>query len=50
MDLRAKYVFFEEDFDFVVEDNTENLHDGQMLVSDLEILAITIPTRTPLHC
>ena len=42
MDLRAKYVFFEEGFDFVVEDNTENLHDGLTLVSDLEILAGTI--------
>ena len=42
VDLRAKYVFFEEGFDFVVEDNTENLHDGLTLVSDLEILAGTI--------
>ena len=37
MDLRAKYVFFEEGFDFVVEDTTENLHDRHALVSDLEI-------------
>ena len=50
MDLRANYVFFEEGFDFVVEDNTENLLDRQMLVSDLGILAISIPTGTPLHC
>ncbi len=37
MDLRAKHVFFEEGFDFVVEDTTKNLHDGHALVSDLEI-------------
>ena len=35
--LGAKYVFFEEKFDFVVEDSTEDLHDGHALVSDLEI-------------
>ena len=49
MDLRAKYVFFEEGFDFVVKDNTENLQDGHTLVSDLEIPTCTIATRTPLH-
>ena len=42
MDLRAEYVFFEEGFDFVIEDNTENLQDGHALVSDLEIPAGTI--------
>ena len=46
MDLGAKHVFFEEGFDFVVEDTTENLHDRQMLVSDLEILTV-IPQG---HC
>ncbi len=50
VDLRAKYVFFEGGFDFVVEDTTENPQDGQMLVSDLEILAVTIPTGTPPPC
>jgi hypothetical protein len=42
IDLGAKYVFFEEGFNFVVEDNTEDLHDGHTLVSDLEIHAGTI--------
>jgi hypothetical protein len=40
VDLRAKCVFFEGTFDFVVEDNTEDLHDGHAL--DLEILASAI--------
>jgi hypothetical protein len=40
--LRAKYVFFEEMFDFVVHDSTEDLHDGHALVSDLEISASAI--------
>jgi hypothetical protein len=39
VDLRAKCVFFEEWFDFVVEDSTEDLQDGHALVSDLEIPA-----------
>ncbi len=47
---KSKYVFFEEGFDFVVEDTTETPQDGQMLVSDLEILAVTIPTGTPPPC
>ena len=42
MDLRAKYVFFKEGFDFVVEDSTENLLDRQMLVLDLVFLASAI--------
>jgi hypothetical protein len=42
VDLRAKCVFFEEAFDFVVEDNTEDLQDGYALVLDLEILASAI--------
>ena len=42
VDLRAKCVFFEEGFDFVLEDTAENLQDGQMLVSDLEIPASAI--------
>ena len=37
MDLRGKCVFFEEWFDFVIEEATEDLQDGQSLVSDLEI-------------
>jgi hypothetical protein len=37
VDLGAKYVFLEEIFDFVVEDITEDVHDGHALVSDLEI-------------
>ena len=45
MDPRAKCAFFEEEFDFVVNDTAENLQDGQMLVSDLEFLAVTIPHR-----
>ena len=39
VDLIAKCVFFEEEFDFVVQDNTEDLQDGHALVSDLEIPA-----------
>ena len=39
IDLRAKCVFFEEGFDFVLEDNTEDLQDGHVLVSYLEIPA-----------
>jgi len=42
VDLRAKDVFFEEWFDFVVEDSTENVHDGHALDSDLEIPASAI--------
>ena len=42
VDLIAKYVFFEEGFDFVVQDNTENIQDGHALVLDLEIPACTI--------
>ena len=42
MDLRAKYVFFKEGFDFVVEDTTEDPQDGHVLISDLEIPASVI--------
>ena len=42
MVLRAKYVSIEEGFDFVIEDATEDLQDGQMLVSELEIHVGTI--------
>ena len=42
MDLRADTVFFEKEFDFVVEDSTENLYDRHELVSDLEIPASAI--------
>ena len=37
-----KYVYFEEGFDFVKEESTEDLQDGHTLISDLEILADTI--------
>ena len=42
VDMRAKYVFFEKMFDFVVENTTENLQHGHALVSDLEIPARAI--------
>ena len=42
MDLRAKDVFFEEEFDFQVHDSTEDLHDGHALVLDMEISASAI--------
>jgi hypothetical protein len=42
VDLGAKYVFFEEEFDFEVHDSLEDLHDGHALVSYLEIPAGTI--------
>ena len=42
MDLRGKYVSFEEGFDFVIEEAMEDLNDGQPPVSDLEIHAGTI--------
>ena len=41
MDLRGKCVSFEEGFDFVIEEATEDLHDEHGLISDLEILART---------
>ena len=42
MDMIAKYVFFLKGFDFVVEDNIENIQDGHALFSDLDILASAI--------
>ena len=42
MDLGGKCVSFEEGFDFVIEEATEDLQDGHALVSDLEIPAGTI--------
>ena len=42
LDLGAKYVSFEEGFDFVIEEATEDLQDGHALVSHLEILVGTI--------
>ena len=42
VDLGAKYVSFEEGFDFVIEDATEDLEDREVLVSNLEIRAWTI--------
>ena len=50
VDLRAKCVFFKEEFDFVVEDTAENLQDGQMLVSYLEILASVIAHKDNNTC
>ena len=56
VDLIAKYVSFEKKFDFVIEDATEDLQDGQMLGSDLEIHAGTVvhkdraSTRTKNTC
>ena len=38
MDMRWKCVYFKEGFDFVIEEATEDLHDGHGLVSNLEIL------------
>ena len=37
LDLGGKCVFFEEGFDVVIKEATEDLQDGQSLVSDLEI-------------
>ena len=45
VDLGAKYVSLEEGFDFVLEEATEDLQDGQTLVSDLEILVGTIANK-----
>ena len=42
VDLRAKCVSFEEGFDTVIEEATEDLQDGHALVSDLEISTGTI--------
>ena len=42
LDLGAKYVYFEEEFDFIIEEATEDLQDEHALVSDLEIPAGTI--------
>ena len=42
VDLGAKYVSFEEGFDFVIKEATEDLQDGYALVSDLEIPVGTI--------
>ena len=38
MDPGGKCVSFEEGFDFVIDEATEDLQDGHSLVSDLEIL------------
>ena len=40
VDLGAKHVLFLKMFDFVVEDTTEDLHDTEMLVLDMEILVV----------
>ena len=37
MDLGVKYVSFEEGFDFVIEEATEDLGDGEAPILDLEI-------------
>ena len=48
--LGADYVSFEEGFDFVLEDKTEDLQDGQTLGSDLEIHAGTITHKDTNTC
>ena len=50
VDLGAKYVFCEERFVFVVEDDTEDLQDGHALVSDLEISASAIAHKDTNTC
>ena len=50
MDLGGKCVSFEEGFDFVIEEATEDLHDGHGLVSDLEIPAGTIVHKDTNTC
>ena len=42
MDLGVKYVSFEEGFDFVIEEATDDLEDEDALVLDMEIPAYTI--------
>ena len=42
LDMGAKYVSFEEELDFVIEEATKDLQDGHALVSDLEIPASII--------
>ena len=42
MDLGGKCVSFEEGFDFVIEEATEDLQDRHSLVSNLEIPAIMV--------
>ena len=49
VDLGAKYVSFEEMFDFVIE-ATEDLQDEHALVSDLEIPAGTIAHKDTNTC
>ena len=50
VDMGAKYVSFEEGFDFVIEEATEDLWDGQTLVSDLEIPVGTIAHKDTNTC
>ena len=50
MDLGAKYASFEEGFDFVIEEATEDLGDKEALVSDLEITAGTIAHKDTNTC
>ena len=38
VDLGVKYVSFKEGFDFVIEETTEDLGDGEAPISNLEIL------------
>ena len=42
VDLGGKCVSFEEGFDFVIEEATEDLQDRHSLVSNLEIPAIMV--------
>ena len=50
MDLGGKNVSFEEGFDFVIEDATEDLGDREALVSNLEILSGTIAHKDTNTC
>ena len=50
MDMGGKYVSFEEGFDFVIEEATEDLQDGHTLVSDMEIPACTIAHKDTNTC
>ena len=49
MDLGVKYVSFEEGFDFVIEEATEDLGDGKALISYLKI-PLTGQTFVMLPC
>jgi hypothetical protein len=50
VDLGAKYVSFEGEFDFVIEDATEDLGGREALVSNMEIPARTIVDKDTNTC